>query len=133
MKAYEVYRQIRSKADEVKEAIHAVLTVRGSKDRWTADDLIDYFRIYSCLAAEAEIQKDGRRHVRVLFEDYCKLRDELLKLLQTDMSTTSQVKPLKIELELPDGDPRSAKVQWSEMEGDTLHVCISVTDRAAQK
>jgi hypothetical protein len=85
MKAHEVYRQIRSKADEVKEAIHAVLTVHGSKDRWTADDLIDYFRIYSCLAAEAEIQKDGRRHVRVLFEDYCKLRDELLQLLTVDL------------------------------------------------
>jgi len=54
MKAHEVYRQIREKAEEVKEAIHAVLTVHGSKDRWTADDLIDYFRIYSCLAAEAK-------------------------------------------------------------------------------
>lgn len=128
MKAYEVYRQIQNKAMEVQEALHAV-----SKSRWSVDYLVDYFSTHSMLAAESDIRQDTRRHVKLLYTDYCGLRDELIKLLQTDMSATSQVKPLKIELELPDGDPRSAKVQWSEMEGDTLHVCISVTDRAAQK
>lgn len=32
----------------------------------------------------------------------------------------------KIALELPAGDTRTANVYWSEMRGDTLHLCISV-------
>lgn len=129
MKAYEIYRAIQNKAVEVQEALHAVSSVHGDKSRWSADDLVDYFSTHSMLGAESDIRQDTRRHVKVLYADYCGLRDELIKLLKTDLGQ-APVKPLKVELELPDGDSRSAKVQWSEMEGDILHLCISVTDRA---
>lgn len=126
MKAHEVYRQIREKAEEVKEAIHAILAIRGDKSRWTADDLIDLLsRDSGLLLVEADIEKDNRRHVKVLYKDYCALRDELIALLAAEMMPS---KP-KVELELPEDDHRHARVCWSEMIGDTLHVCIAVTDR----
>ena len=126
MKAHEVYRQIREKAEEVKEAIHAILAIRGDKSRWTADDLIDLLSHDSGLPlVEADIEKDNRRHVKVLYKDYCALRDELIALLAAEMMPS---KP-KVELELPEDDHRHARVCWSEMIGDTLHVCIAVTDR----
>ena len=127
MKAHEVYRQIREKAEEVKEAIHAILAIRGDKSRWTADDLIDLLSHDSgLLVVEADIEKDNRRHVKVLYKDYCALRDELIALLAAEMMPS---KP-QVKLELPDDDHRHASVCWSEMIGDTLHVCIAVTDRA---
>ena len=127
MKAHEVYRQIREKAEEVKEAIHAILAIRGDKSRWTADDLIDLLSHDSGLPlVEADIEKDNRRHVKVLYKDYCALRDELIALLAAEMMPS---KP-KVELEFPGDDHRHARVCWSEMVGDTLRVCIAVTDRA---
>lgn len=127
MKAHEVYRQIREKAEEVKEAIHAILSIRGDKSRWTADDLIDLLsRDSGLLVVEADIERDNRRHVKVLYKDYCALRNELTALLTAE---TMPSKP-RVELELPEDDHRDARVCWSEMEGDTLHVCIAVTDRA---
>ena len=44
--------------------------------------------------------------------------------------TAATVAP-KVALELPAGDTRTANVYWSEMRGDTLHLCISV-DTPAQ-
>ena len=86
MKAHEVYRQIREKAEEVKEAIHAILAIRGDKSRWTADDLIDLLSHDSGLPlVEADIEKDNRRHVKVLYKDYCALRDELIALLTVEV------------------------------------------------
>ena len=127
MKAHEVYRQIREKAEEVKEAIHAILAIRGDKSRWTADDLIDLLsRDSGLLLVEADIEKDNRRHVKVLYKDYCALRDELIALLAAEMMPS---KP-KVKLELLRDDRRHAVVCWSEMVGDTLHVGIAVTDRA---
>lgn len=134
MKVHDLYRSVRVKALEVCEALTAVEKVRGmSGPSATIDEIVTHFTTYRLFPFEVDIQKDTRRHVKLLYADYCTLRDELIKLLQTDVSVASQVKPLKVELELPDDDPHSAKVQGSEMEGDTLHLCISVTDRAAQK
>lgn len=127
-KAYEIYQRIRDKAEEVKDAINAVASLMRSGDEWdSSNTLIEHFKIRNRLDEERDIEKDTRRSVRVLFEDYCRVRDELINLLRADVG---QIAPLKVELELPDGDSRSAKVQWSEMEGDILHLCISVTDRA---
>jgi hypothetical protein len=90
MKAHEVYRQIREKAEEVKEAIHAILAIRGDKSRWTADDLIDLLsRNSGLLAVEADIERDNRRHVKVLYKDYCALRDELIALLTAGSSSST--------------------------------------------
>lgn len=44
-----------------------------------------------------------------------------------------QIKKPNVVLELPDGDDRVAKVFFSEMKGDTLHLCITVTEQAAPK
>lgn len=93
MKAHEVYRAIQNKAVEVQEALHAVSSVHGDKSRWSADDLVDYFSTQRILAAESDIRQDPRRHVKVLYADYCDLRDELIELLQSDMIAVSQVKP----------------------------------------
>ena len=90
MKAHEVYRQIREKAEEVKEAIHAILSIRGDKSRWTADDLIDLLSRDSGLLVEADIERDNRRHIKVLYKDYCALRDELIALM---MAETMPSKP----------------------------------------
>ena len=127
MKAHEVYRRIQEKAVEVGEALSAILAIRGHKEfRWTPDDLINFLSHDGGLVAvEADIEKDNRRHVKVLYKDYCALRDELIALLAAEMMPS---KP-KVELELPEDDHRHARVCWSEMIGDTLHVCIAVTDR----
>ena len=61
MKAHEVYRQIREKAEEVKEAIHAILSIRGDKSRWTADDLIDLLSRDSGLLVEGVPPAAGAR------------------------------------------------------------------------
>ena len=81
MLAREIYKQIRNKAEEVKDAIHAVYVTRSHKPTWNAEALIEYFSAYNELSQEAEIRKDERRHVKVLYADYCGLRDELLRLL----------------------------------------------------
>ena len=100
MKAHEVYRQIQEKAEEVKEAIHAILAIRGDKSRWTADDLIDLLsRDSGLLVVEADIERDNRRHVRVLYKDYCALRDELIALM---MAETMLSKPTYFD----GGEPR---------------------------
>lgn len=83
MLARDIYKQICNKAEEVKEAIHAVLAARGEEPEWNADTLIEYFSVYTVLSQEADIQKDKRRHIKVLYADYCGLRDELLMLLTT--------------------------------------------------
>lgn len=77
MKGYEVYRQIREKAE--------IARVRLDKDRWASpNDLIEYFKKYSRLAVEGDIEKDPRRSVGVLYKDYCALRDELIALLTAE-------------------------------------------------
>lgn len=38
----------------------------------------------------------------------------------------------RVELELPMGDSRTARAVFSEMKGDTLHICITVDDATAQ-
>ena len=81
MLARDIYKQIRNKAEEVKDAIHAITEARGEDTRWSADWLIDHFSECSVLVQEAKIQKDTRRHIKVLYADYCGLRDELLRLL----------------------------------------------------
>lgn len=50
---------------------------------------------------------------------------------QAPAGATVVAKP-KVVLELPDGDTRTARVHWSEMQGDTLHLCISVDTPTAQ-
>ena len=87
MLAREIYKQIHSKAEEVKDAIHAVYVARTERRKeptWSAEDLVEYFSIYNEISSEADIRKDERRHVKVLYADYCELRDELLRLLTTD-------------------------------------------------
>ena len=84
MLAREIYRQIHNKAEEVKNAIHAVYVARNHKPLWNAEALIEYFSVYIELSQEADIRKDDRRHVKVLYADYCGLRDELVELLTTD-------------------------------------------------
>lgn len=37
------------------------------------------------------------------------------------------MKKPKVVLEMPDGDDRVATVRFSELKGDTLHLCIAVT------
>ena len=81
MLAREIYRQIHNKAEEVKNAIHAVYVARNHKLLWNAEVLIEYFSVYIELSQEADIRKDDRRHVKVLYADYCGLRDELVTLL----------------------------------------------------
>lgn len=88
MLAREIYKQIRNKAEEVKDAIHAVYVVRSHKPTWNAEALIEYFSVYDELPQEADIRKDDRRHVKVLYADYCGLRDELVALLTTDWVVT---------------------------------------------
>ena len=86
MKAHEVYRQIREEAEEVKEAIHAILAIRGDKSRWTADDLIDLLSHDSGLPlVEADIEKDNHQHIKILYKNYYALRDELIALLAAEM------------------------------------------------
>jgi len=87
MLAREICKQIRNKAEEVKDAIHAVYVARNERrkePKWTAETLIEYFSVYNELLLEAEIRKDNRRHVKVLYHDYCFLRDQLLALLTTN-------------------------------------------------
>lgn len=87
MLAREIYKQIRNKAEEVKDAIHAVYVARTERRKeptWDAEALIEYFSVYNELSQEADIRKDERRHVKVLYADYCGLRDELVALLTTD-------------------------------------------------
>lgn len=77
MLAREIYKQIHSKAEEVKDAIHAVYVARTERRKeptWRAEDLIEYFSIYNEISSEAHIRKDERRHVKVLYADYCGLR-----------------------------------------------------------
>ncbi len=81
MLAREIYKQIHNKAEEVKSAIHAVYVLRGYKTTWTTEALIEYFSVYIEISQEADIRKDDRRHVKVLYADYCGLRDELVALL----------------------------------------------------
>lgn len=87
MKAHEVYRQIREKSVEVGEALSAIVALRGHAElRWTPDDLVDFLSHDGGLVAvEADIEKDNRRHVKVLYKDYCALRDELIALLAAEM------------------------------------------------
>ncbi len=87
MLAREIYKQIRNKAEEVKAAINAVYVAR-SQPTWNAEALIEYFIVYDELPQEADIRKDDRRHVKVLYADYCGLRDELVALLTTDWVVT---------------------------------------------
>ena len=88
MLAREIYRQIHNKAEEVKNAIHAVYATHNHKPLWNAEALIEYFSVYIELSQEADIRKDDRRHVKVLYADYCGLRDELMTLLTTDWVVT---------------------------------------------
>jgi hypothetical protein len=37
-------------------------------------------------------------------------------------------KDLPVEIELPAGDPRTARPHWIDMKGDTLHICVAVSD-----
>jgi hypothetical protein len=93
MLAREIYKQIHSKAEEVKDAIHAVYVARTERRKeptWRAEDLIEYFSIYNEISSEADIRKDERRHVKVLCADYCGLRDELLRLLTADWAPTAK-------------------------------------------
>ena len=89
MLARDIYKQIRNKAEEVKEAIHAITEARGENTRWSADGLIDYFSERLVLEQEANIQKDTRRHIKVLYTDYCGLRDELVTLLKWQLTDAS--------------------------------------------
>ncbi len=90
MKGYKVYRQIWDKAEEVRGALSALWAVRGQKDpHWSSNDLIDFFsRDGGLSAVEADIKKDTRRHVGVLYRDYCGLRDELIALLTAETTTS---------------------------------------------
>lgn len=132
MKVHTLYKQVWDKATEVSEVINGLARLldqyAASRFTYTAEKVLENPEGLSACAFDYDCRTDTRRHVKLLYADYCTLRDELIKLLQTDVSVASQVKPLKVELELPDDYPRSAKVQGSEMD-----VCISVTDRAAQK
>ena len=91
MLAREIYKQIHNKAEEVKDAIHAVYVARGHKPTCNAEALIKYFSVYNELRQEADISKDERRHVKVLYADYCGLRDELVALLTTDWSVGARL------------------------------------------
>lgn len=59
--------------------------------------------------------------------------DRLWELMRTSPTAEQQIKKPNVVLELPDGDDRVAKVFFSEMKGDTLHLCITVTEQAAPK
>jgi hypothetical protein len=81
MKGYEFCRLIRVKAEEVRE-----VELRGNKSRWAADDLVYALSQGTGLVAiEEEIQKDCRRQIKVLFAEYCTLRQELVTLLTTEV------------------------------------------------
>ena len=56
---------------------------------------------------------------------------ELRRLHAQVAALTAATAAPKVALELPAGDTRTANVYWSEMRGDTLHLCISV-DTPAQ-
>lgn len=91
MKVHDLYRSVRVKALEVCEALTAVEKVRGmSGPSATIDEIVTHFTTYRLFPFEVDIQKDTRRHVKLLYADYCTLRDELIKLLQTDVSVASQ-------------------------------------------
>lgn len=50
--------------------------------------------------------------------------------MRSSPTAEQQNKTPNVVLELPDGDDRVAKVRFSEMKGDTLHLYITVTEQS---
>ena len=76
MKVHSLYRNVRAKALGVCEALTAVEKVRCERATYTIDEIVTHFTTYRLFPFEADIQKDPRRHVKLLYADYCTLRDE---------------------------------------------------------
>lgn len=53
-------------------------------------------------------------------------------VIGTDLSPVPKKPFPRVVLELPDGDTRKATVFWTEWKGEDLHVCITVSDKAAE-
>lgn len=130
MQVHALYKQVWDKATEVSEVINGLARLldqyAASRFTYTAEKVLENPKGLSACAFDYDCRTDTRRHVKLLYADYCTLRDELIKL--TELPLAAFLSSGKVELELPDDYPRFAKVQGSEMD-----VCISVTDRAAQK
>lgn len=91
MKVYALYKQVWDKAVEVQEALHAIRAAwTGSKVCYKPEEIIEYFSTRRQYAFEAELQKDTRRHVKLLYADYCTLRDELIALLDSDVEVVQK-------------------------------------------
>lgn len=86
MKVHVLYKQVWDKAEEVQDALHAVMCAwLGKADRNGIGGIVEYFTHKREYACEYDLRKDTRRHVKLLYADYCTLRDELIALLTSDV------------------------------------------------
>lgn len=92
MKAAYLYQEIKVKAEQVEDAWNSLIKMRN-RDRdaefssWNA--VIDEMESQDQQRIEREVEKDSRRAVKLLYADYCMLRDELSALLKAEYEPKS--------------------------------------------
>ena len=84
MTVYEVYKRLHEKACEVKRSAEALNVLHPSDIMRLVDErtMLVYFGQGLRPDCETAWAKDERRAVKLLYADYCQLRDELVALLQ---------------------------------------------------
>ena len=89
--------------------------------------VVSKYRVY---VIEGELR---RLHAEVerlngLVDDYKGLWREAYTLLKERDTAAPAPVAVKYELHLPDGDPRTARVVFSERKGDTVELCVALSE-----
>ncbi len=92
MKAAYLYREIKVKAEQVEDAWNSLIRLRSGHTNaefssW--DAVIDEMESHDLRQREKEAEKEPRRAVKLLYTDYCMLRDELRALLKAEYEPKS--------------------------------------------
>ena len=89
-KVHVLYKQVWDKATEVSEAINGLarLLDQYRAFTYTTEKVLENPRGLSAHAFDYDCRQDTRRHVKLLYADYCTLRDELIALLTSDVEVT---------------------------------------------
>ena len=86
MTAYDVYKKLKEKAEEVTEARKALIQAHDGKGDMPSSWLstLQHFHVCAAHSSDRDIEKDERRAVKLLYKDYCTLRDELRAMLAAE-------------------------------------------------
>lgn len=99
MTAYEIYKKLKEKAEEVTEARQALVCAHNQSIRFNDEEgetisqsatathwseTIAFFCDYVAYATDHTIERNQSRAVKLLYKDYCALRDELRAMLSAE-------------------------------------------------